>query len=458
MANDPSTQAAVRADLAGAAGALLLGPLSQAEVIESAPADTYLTGILWPRGAPVDGVDDDTGLDSGSEPASGVETSVPGYRAIRPCSIGITFAVARQAVVTISLGETARYHQLEVEATAGSSPANGQVTQSSQAVVSQPAHPRKAWARQRLGYSVRIPYEEVSGATRINEFVDAQGASIVDRRLAVHVRRRAGIDQHVFTVTLINEEPDDEDSGPRDARCLFQAELVIRSDIDGAPAIQPRKAPLITSTDEDARTNALLYRDVREFAVGHGIAATWVQDAAKAVHEVRTAWLPETRVPGTSPDGHELLDSFRRAHPDALKAEFLGREHERDAITASLEAFAGCYAIWIEQFLRARLGEFDGDLEKAAQYNLVRCTDTLERIRAGVEMLRQDDAVWAAFALANTAMDRQSRFRAKEVPRPLRWRPFQLAFMLLVLPGLADPELDDRQCMDLLWFPRPILR
>ena len=87
MANDPSRQEQVRSELASAASALLMGPLSPDEVIESAPVDTYLTGILWPRGAPVDGIDDDTGLDSGSDPASGVETAVPGYRAIRPCSM-----------------------------------------------------------------------------------------------------------------------------------------------------------------------------------------------------------------------------------------------------------------------------------------------------------------------------------------------------------------------------------
>jgi len=125
MANDSSRQEQVRADLAGTSSALLMGPLRPDEVIESAPVDTYLTGILWPRGAPVDGVDDDTGLDSGSDPSSGVETAVPGYRAIRPCSIGITFAVARHATVTISLGETARYQPIEVEATAGSAPAAG---------------------------------------------------------------------------------------------------------------------------------------------------------------------------------------------------------------------------------------------------------------------------------------------------------------------------------------------
>ena len=34
-----------------------------------------------------------------------------------------------------------------------------------------------------------------------------------------------------------------------------------------------------------------------------------------------------------------------------------------------------------------------------------------------------------------------------------RWRAFQLAFILLNLPGLADPVSADREIVDLLFFP-----
>ena len=180
MANDPSRQEQVRSELANAASALLLGPLDPEEVIESAPVDTYLTGILWPRGAPVDGVDDDAGLDSGSDPASGVETAVPGYRAIRPCSVGITFAVAKDATVTISLGETARYVPVEIERTAvANEPATGHGAHPPEAPVSKSGQARKAWARRRLGYSVELPHDTVSGTIRISDFIDVRGATVV---------------------------------------------------------------------------------------------------------------------------------------------------------------------------------------------------------------------------------------------------------------------------------------
>ena len=56
-----------------------------------------------------------------------------------------------------------------------------------------------------------------------------------------------------------------------------------------------------------------------------------------------------------------------------------------------------------------------------------------------------------AFRVANRAVARALRQRLKiETPR---WRAFQLAFILLNLPGLADPRDPHRETVDLLFFP-----
>jgi hypothetical protein len=53
--------------------------------------------------------------------------------------------------------------------------------------------------------------------------------------------------------------------------------------------------------------------------------------------------------------------------------------------------------------------------------------------------------------LANRAVGRAHRKRLRiETPR---WRAFQLAFLLLNLPGLADPRDPHRATVDLLFFP-----
>ena len=66
-----------------------------------------------------------------------------------------------------------------------------------------------------------------------------------------------------------------------------------------------------------------------------------------------------------------------------------------------------------------------------------------------------------AFRLANRAMADQ-RARSAWVkdgrvgapdPAAGRWRPFQIAFILLCLAGIVDPDHADRNVSDLLWFP-----
>jgi hypothetical protein len=66
-------------------------------------------------------------------------------------------------------------------------------------------------------------------------------------------------------------------------------------------------------------------------------------------------------------------------------------------------------------------------------------------------LLAADADALDAFRLANRAVARALRQRLKiEAPR---WRAFQLAFILLNLPGHADPRDPHRETVDLLFFP-----
>lgn len=82
-----------------------------------------------------------------------------------------------------------------------------------------------------------------------------------------------------------------------------------------------------------------------------------------------------------------------------------------------------------------------------------RCNLILERLREGIDVLAADDRALTAFRFANRAMALQrihsiyalARRRgdkvtldALNVRKNRSWRPFQLAFMLLSVPALAD--------------------
>ena len=58
MSPDPD-QTGERAEIIGLAQRLLVGPYEDDETILSAPADTYLTGVLWPMGAQLGSMEDE---------------------------------------------------------------------------------------------------------------------------------------------------------------------------------------------------------------------------------------------------------------------------------------------------------------------------------------------------------------------------------------------------------------
>ena len=74
------------------------------------------------------------------------------------------------------------------------------------------------------------------------------------------------------------------------------------------------------------------------------------------------------------------------------------------------------------------------------------------RIEQGLKELA-DPNVLEAFRLANKVMAAVGRQRRKDTAEPPKWRPFQLAFLLLNLTSMAEPENADRELVDLLFFP-----
>jgi len=73
------------------------------------------------------------------------------------------------------------------------------------------------------------------------------------------------------------------------------------------------------------------------------------------------------------------------------------------------------------------------------------------RIERGIATLSADPDALDAFRVADRAVAAALRKRLN-IQTP-RWRALQLAFLLLNLPGLADPGDPNRDTVDLLFFP-----
>jgi hypothetical protein len=439
-----------RHELADLVDRLTCGPLVNGEVLGSAPGDTYLTGILWPRGSESDVADDDS-IVAGAADDVDSEEGVPGYRSVKPCSIGLTFTVAADAEVQIDLGTTARYIP-EDAPSAGADQRDAAKGRRGEGA----RQPRAevAWRHRPLGYGLFLSAGGTVGDRTYNDFVTTDGPTRRDPHVSLHVRRRVQYGRATITATLINSAPESDDGAVRDSACLFQCQLVVsaRKGQVRAPIIARRQVSA-AGTDPDGLSNLLIYRDALEYAVGHGISTEWPIPECEGVEWVRTASLPRHHVAGTDPAGHAWVGHVLRSHSRLLNAEWL-HTADRNEVVAGLDALVKCYSRWIEEKVTARVKEFSGDLAAAAAANARRCTDASARMQEGVLLLGTHADAWRAFTLANAAMDMQSRFAAKgDRAGPLVWRPFQIAYIVMTIPSLVQPSRPDRECMDLLWFP-----
>ena len=363
---------------------------------------------------------------------------MPGYRTVRPCSIGLTFTADVDARVLVSLDTTARYEPVVSSETENDRPA-------------------RFWRRKPLNYRYEIKPGD-PGVWREHEFLGPDGEPVHDSELQLHFKRRVDGAQQTITVTLINKASESDDR-ERDEVCLFQAGLAVEA--AGTPTAAVRSGRVRNShlrvRDEDAQSAALLYRDVVEYAVGHGVAAVWEPSPGACVDRDRD------QLDAACPrEGYERGRPRRcicGLPPQNIRTRFgpsgLPGLDARTEVISVLSEFVAEYRRWIDESLEARLSDIPTDLSAAAHRNLAHCRDACRRMEDGVSILETSDRRVAGIR-SRQCRDGSagSQYEAKGDRRgPLTWRPFQLAYLLLVLPGLVGPEYSDRDCLDLLWFP-----
>ena len=116
-----------------------------------------------------------------------------------------------------------------------------------------------------------------------------------------------------------------------------------------------------------------------------------------------------------------------------------------------LEDFIGQYRKWYEG-LRENKNVSDRYSESTQRTfdGIERC---LKRLENGVRVLRINDLAWRSFLYMNEAMLLQ-RIKTKHCPEEtVSWYPFQLAYILQIIPDIAEGNSSFRDDVDLLWFP-----
>lgn len=409
----------------------LLGPfLGEVERIRARPTARYLVGVLQPAFTPQAVEETDETLDATADDDDvDVEAA---YGGMKQSALGISFSTTpdAQPVVKVSYAE---YDPVEVPVDEeppdrGADGTSDDVAADDSEDPAEAAESRTEWQRRVVEKDVRI--------------ASTGGSDELTDRIFLEWRSSGADDGRVWTVSLVNRRLKAGDP-------IFQPQIRVRLGNGGTFKARPA---LVTVGDPDEDLNALLYRTTPEYAVGHGCAATWTEGTD--VTEVRTDSMPAYQIPAVVP----LADTGAELRMDALAA-LATAESVDSAVSPLLDE----YDAWITS-TQSELTTLPEDLKRTAEANLARCSEASSRMRAALQLMGEDASALMAFRFMNRAMADQrraslaaseyrashSRAKVDEVPR---WRPFQLAFILLNLPGVARPESGDRRLVDLLWFP-----
>lgn len=436
-----SDSASVRDSLVEALQLDLVGPANKGalatEHLDKAPSRWYLTGFLVPVGAPLEARQDDD--DAPDDIDGGVETVATNggdngdsekqtpQRRFFPSSIGLSVLVPKDATnltVTITWGDYARATEK---------------TESNRERVVWVRAPNDATISITPSGGQRIDIPKSRGLVLV--VVDREVPS-VDGRVLVPAGTRA------LSVFIVNEREVDEAPERRDESYAFQVALCVECEARFEPRPDLHGHG---SDDVDEQISDLQYRDVDEYAVGHGVSpiATRVDGACR---RVETTWTPSAYVHRVEAVGAKALGLEERA----LQLDGLGDATDAAAVQTTLRPLLKAWRTFLDDARDP--GGLSDDRRKVANGL---CDDAMaasKRVEAGIDALA-DPTVFECFtamnrAIASAMRQRDARYVKKGAEGALpTWRPFQLAFILLNLVGIVTPGHPDRRRVDLLYFP-----
>lgn len=423
----------------------LIGPREDEEVLEENPRYAYLVGMLDAQNDDEDyssageqEVDADMAIEDGEDYTAGEEDDNEPISTTRfqlPSSIGISFYVQSDL------------NGLNLDV------CWGDYSKSSRKYTGkdEKEHSRAVYTRIPMKETVRVVFADF---TRTNDY-----PLVCDSNVHVHVSRiplKGGYS--LVTAYVVNKRKNPANSTER---LMFQVELKAHAE-DGRPVfIAEHICREILAADE------FYFAQRPILGRGRGCAAVWDKPVNGKTTSISTAFIPEYEFPGVS----AALDGFDQYYFSTLT---MSKKAKKDETIGKLKTLADSYDSWITKTLSGnKRMEDQAFRERIGNTVIGRCQDALRRIREGIHIIETDDTAFEAFCFMNCVIFLQNSIknyakkhgtdevvcsftdfiRQKGKSSNFGWRPFQIAFILMNLAGIVNPEHPDREIVDLLYFP-----
>jgi len=309
-----------------------------------------------------------------------------------------------------------------------------------------------SWQRKPYNFIGSIDLNDTDNLIRIYEEDE-------NHYLGLIIKENDENDRKLVTLTLLNNlKQPENDLFPNVNSCIFQ------------PSIRVNYENEIAFNQDYADELNFIYRNRPVKAIGHMCSAIWDEidykdhlstdvywpdgsyfskDDEKFKEffnpTIRTEFVPLYAMPIYDFD---ILDD---GEDNCLNAELLSELWDNDELRSVFHPLINKYENWISNLEKEKI-----TLDK--EFNLSELTEniiekhkvTLKRMKLSIKLLTENDDVKLAFCFANKAISLQNSW--KDNSNTFKWRPFQLAFILMNIESIINTNSEFRDTLDLLWI------
>ena len=442
----------------------LMGPKNgEQEVINQDPTTRYLLGILWPKLDPRAEDEEENFQDTGTHVQEDANEEIidnPSsvFKRRKPSCAGLSFYVELNQTSEVKLElNFSFYKEIYEEDPRYLSKLNqGKDDQESS---------RAQWIRIPISITKKIDITK-SHIISLEEDLPQESKGkiviVVNSKKMGQKGNKYAITLKVLNKEIVNASESDEYFFQRREKSIFQFQMHVEA-LENS--FFDKRENIGLANDEDTKISKLIYRKQSEYASGHICSCSWLKEEGKKVTKLSTNWFPSYEVAPVNPEGSEKIFQKIRTVSESgkINAKDLGTLQKQKVIEL-LSALAEGYAEWILQETK-KVEDLEEEFFRIqAKENLGKCMIAKDRMLKGIDQIKRNQDIFSAFQAANLSMQKQfiwtklreaklNNLSIKEDEIVLEWRPFQIGFFLMSLTGLAIPEDEDREIMDLLWFP-----
>lgn len=402
----------------------LIGPVEEMEILENVePLSTYACGILWPLriDSPTSEADEpeEAALLAQQEDIEEVEDaivsaddSISNANIYKPTSMGISLMLPKETnELKINFSGAKYTHEEEQK------------------------EERLVHRFKRLPFS--IPTNAIIGAKYGTKQLVLNSDLCI--KFTLTLRNILSDGSKLVTITAQNVSRARQKGIDQSISAIFQCELVVSTTNSLLPVYQNNA---IVSNEEE-KIGRLQYRNVMNYAYGHGCSIAY-SETHEGVFAVKSDFLPTERVYQMMPGEIRSNSILNLAYWNTVS---------RDSACDELSDFVDEYMAWRKKQKNVAESLSGVEYKSAGNTVIQRIDECISRLKKGIEILKDNDKAWKSFILMNRAMLLQ-RIKTKHTDEKfVNWYPFQIAYILQIIPDIIDENNCYRKSVDLLWFP-----